>query len=194
MKKSTRILSLAMATLMTATAFSGCSSSAPQSSAPAFRFRSIRFNRKDTITALLPPVSPNYQKNFDQMAKDFTAKYPNLTLKIEPTSWEDITQKLDTQVQAGSPPDISFIGSDGISKYVDSGLIQDISKVATSDMIADFEEGPLNYMKNGSGLYGFLHIWKSTASVATSKCWKQPALTGRPFKQKAGPLMSLEKL
>ena len=155
MKKSTRILSLAMATLMTATAFSGCSSSAPQSSAPASGSEASASTAKDTITALLPPVSPNYQKNFDQMAKDFTAKYPNLTLKIEPTSWEDITQKLDTQVQAGSPPDISFIGSDGISKYVDSGLIQDISKVATSDMIADFEEGPLNYMKNGSGLYGF---------------------------------------
>lgn len=155
MKRNTRILSFVMAMLMAATAFSGCSSSATQSSTPAGSSGASASTAKDTITALLPPVSPTYQKNFDQMAKDFNAKYPNLTLKIEPTSWEDLTQKLDTQVQAGSPPDISFIGSDGISKYVDSGLIQDISKVATKEMTDDFDQGPLNYMKSGSGLYGF---------------------------------------
>ncbi len=158
MKKNTRILSLVMAVLMAATAFSGCSSTAAQSAAPssaAAGTSSAPSTAKDTITALLPPVSPTYQKNFDQMEKDFNALYPNLTLKIEPASWEDLTQKLDTQVQAGSPPDISFIGSDGISKYVETGLIMDISKVATPEMINDFEKGPLDYMKNGDGLYGF---------------------------------------
>jgi len=154
MKRNTRILSFVMATLMAATAFSGCSSSPAQSSTPAGGSGASASTAKDTITALLPPVSPTYQKNFEKMAKDFTEKYPNLTLKIEPTSWEDITQKLDTQVQAGSPPDISFIGSDGISKYVDTGLIQDISKVATKEMTDDFDQGPLNYMKSGNGLYG----------------------------------------
>jgi ABC-type sugar transport system, periplasmic component len=158
MKKKTRILSLVLAGLMAATAFSGCGSTAAQSAAPSAEpagTSSASSTAKDTITALLPPVSPTYQKNFDQMTKDFNTLYPNLTLKIEPASWEDITQKLDTQVQAGSPPDISFIGSDGISKYVDSGLIMDISKVATQQMIDDFDEGPLNFMKNGDGLYGF---------------------------------------
>ena len=111
--------------------------------------------KADTITALLPPVSGNYQKNFTQMESDFHAKYPNLTLKIEPASWEDMTQKLDVQVNAGTPPDIAFMGSDGISKYVDMGMAVDISKYATSDMINDFDKGPLDYMKNGKGIYGF---------------------------------------
>ncbi|OCT11306.1 ABC transporter substrate-binding protein [Paenibacillus pectinilyticus] len=110
---------------------------------------------KDTITALLPPVSPNYQKNFEQMSKDFTALYPNLTLKIEQASWEDVKQKLDTQVNAGSPPDIAFGGSDGIPKYIEQGLLMDISDTATPDMINDYDKAPLEYMKNGKGLYGF---------------------------------------
>jgi multiple sugar transport system substrate-binding protein len=109
----------------------------------------------DTITALLPPVSPNYQKNFEQMAKDFNALYPNLTLKIEPASWEDIKQKLDTQVNAGSPPDIAFAGSDSIPKYLQQGLLMDITDVATKDMISDYDKAPLDYMRNGKGLYGF---------------------------------------
>jgi len=110
---------------------------------------------KDTITALLPPVSPKYQENFKQMEADFNKLYPNLTLKIEPASWEDMTQKLDTQVNAGSPPDIAFIGSDGISKYAQQGMLMDITDTATKEMVEDFDEAPLAYMKKGEGLYGF---------------------------------------
>ncbi|MDU2243389.1 MAG: extracellular solute-binding protein, partial [Paenibacillus sp.] len=110
---------------------------------------------KDTITALLPPVSGNFQSQFEQMEKDFNALYPNLTLKIEPASWEDMTQKLDTQVNAGSPPDIAFIGSDGISKYVQQGMLMDITDTVTPEMIADYDPAPLEYMKKADGLYGF---------------------------------------
>jgi len=110
---------------------------------------------KDTITALLPPVSPAYQENFKQMEEEFNKLYPNLTLKIEPASWEDMTQKLDTQVNAGSPPDLAFIGSDGISKYAQMDMLMDIKDLVTPEMVSDFDEAPLEYMKNGEGLYGF---------------------------------------
>lgn len=110
---------------------------------------------KDTITALLPPVSPNYQNNFAQMEKDFNALYPNLTLKIEPASWEDMTQKLDTQVNAGSPPDIAFIPSGNIAKYVEQGMLMDITDTATKEMVEDYDAAPLEYMKQDGKLYGF---------------------------------------
>ncbi|NMO97060.1 ABC transporter substrate-binding protein [Paenibacillus lemnae] len=110
---------------------------------------------KDTITALLPPVSAGFQDNFAQMEKDFNALYPNLTLKIEPASWEDMTQKLDTQVNAGSPPDIAFIPSGSIAKYVEQGMVMSIDDIATQEMKDDFDEAPLEYMKQGESLYGF---------------------------------------
>lgn len=110
---------------------------------------------KDTITALLPPVSANFQDSFSQLEKDFNALYPNLTLKIEPASWEDMTQKLDTQVNAGSPPDIAFIGSGGLSKYVEQGMLMDITDTATKEMVEDFDAAPIEYMKLGDSLYGF---------------------------------------
>lgn len=112
-------------------------------------------NEKDTITALLPPVSPKFQENFEQMEKDFNKLYPNLTLKIEPASWEDMSSKLDTQVNAGSPPDIAFIGSGSIAKYVAQGMLMDIKDVVTQEMVDDFDPIPLDYMRNGDGLYGF---------------------------------------
>jgi multiple sugar transport system substrate-binding protein len=160
MKKQLRIGSAVLALTLSVSALAACGSkndntgsASPSGSAPSGS--AAASEAKDTITALLPPVSPTYQDNFAQMEKDFNALYPNLTLKIEPASWEDMTQKLDTQVNAGSPPDIAFIGSDGISKYAQQGMLMDITDAATPDMISDFDTAPLEYMKNGNGLYGF---------------------------------------
>lgn len=163
MRNKGKSISLLLAATLTLTPLAACSKSSsegtsspsPSASGAAGTQAPAASGEKDTITALLPPVSPTYQDKFDQMAKDFNALYPNLTLKIEPASWEDMTQKLDTQVNAGSPPDIAFIGSDGISKYVQQGMVMDITDTATPDMVNDFDKGPLEYMKNGTGLYGF---------------------------------------
>jgi multiple sugar transport system substrate-binding protein len=158
MIKKTRVLSSIFALTIALSTLSACGNSSTKdssSNSPASSSGSSNENAKDTITALLPPVSPTFQTNFAQMEKDFNQLYPNITLKIEPASWEDMTQKLDTQVNAGSPPDIAFIGSDGISKYVQQGMLMDITDSATTEMIADYDKAPFEYMKNGTGLYGF---------------------------------------
>ncbi len=110
--------------------------------------------KKDTITALLPPVSGNFQARFEQMEADFNALYPHLTLSIEPASWEDMTQKLDTQVNAGSPPDIAFIGAASISKYANLDMLLDINNALTDEMKADFDQVPYAYMSLGDAQYG----------------------------------------
>ncbi|MBH5319766.1 extracellular solute-binding protein [Paenibacillus sp. GSMTC-2017] len=157
MKRKTRFAATVLALMLSVGALSACGSGnnkpAPSGS-PSSTSGAEASGAKDTITALLPPVSPNYQKNFKQMEADFTKLYPNLTLKIEPASWEDMTQKLDTQVNAGSPPDLAFINSEGISKYAQMDMVMDISDAVTPEMVADFDEAPLAYMKKDGGLFG----------------------------------------
>ncbi|RJE86079.1 extracellular solute-binding protein [Paenibacillus sp. 1011MAR3C5] len=160
MKRKTKFAASVLALMLSVGALSACGSSnnnnaGPSNSpSPTASTGTEGEAAKDTITALLPPVSPKYQENFKQMEADFNKLYPNLTLKIEPASWEDMTQKLDTQVNAGSPPDLAFMGSDGISKYAQMGMLMDIKDLVTPEMVADFDEAPLEYMKNGEGLYG----------------------------------------
>lgn len=99
MKSKKSLFTTVLAVTMAMTALTACGSGAdnknPVQPAPGGSTSPAATPANDTITALLPPVSPNYQKSFDQIAKDFNALYPNLTLKIEPASWEDIKQKLD---------------------------------------------------------------------------------------------------
>ncbi|WP_339264703.1 extracellular solute-binding protein [Paenibacillus sp. FSL K6-1330] len=155
MKKKLRVLAPVLALSLALSACGG--GSEPKAADPntGSNGGGSKAEAKDTITALLPPISPNFQDNFAQMEKDFNALYPNLTLKIEPASWEDMTQKLDTQVNAGSPPDIAFIGSGGLSKYVEQEMLMNIKDTATPEMLEDFDAAPLEYMKLGDALYGF---------------------------------------
>lgn len=180
MKKYARILAFVMVLAMTAGSFSACGSDNSSSKASSASSGSSSASsesasvEKDTITALLPPVSANYQSKFEQYQTEFNALYPNLTLSIEPAGWEDMTQKLDTQVNAGNPPDIAFIGSSGISKYVELGMLMDIGQTATDEMILDFDQIPLDYMRNGSGLYGF-PAYMSIQSIGGNKAFLEEA-------------------
>lgn len=109
---------------------------------------------KDVVTALLPPVSATYQDKITEYIKAFNEENPDVEIEVTTASWEDTSQKLDVQVNAGSPPDIAFIGSDGVTKYLDMGMAVDISQYLTEDKMKDFDENVLGYFKNGEGLYG----------------------------------------
>jgi multiple sugar transport system substrate-binding protein len=190
LSKKMRVFTTMLALTVSLTALSACSSDngndkgSDPTASPTAGSEGKTSGAADTITALLPPVSANYQSKFAQMSADFNKQYPNLTLKIEPASWEDITQKLDTQVNAGSPPDIAFIGSEGISKYVQQGMIMDITSAVTPDMVSDFEELPLGYMKNGKGMYGFPAYMSIHALGGNKKFLEEAGIDWKSVQQK----------
>lgn len=110
--------------------------------------------KPDTISLLLPPISTTYQDQFAKWTSDFTALYPNLTLSFQTASWEDYKDKMDVQVNAGSPPDIAFVENDNVAKYIDTGLLLDIKDIVPAEQIADFDENALAFYRNGDGIYG----------------------------------------
>lgn len=173
MRRIPRILSMLLAAIMVFMVFTGCSkekdsstasdtsttSAAPSTSdteSTKSDAATTESDAPDTITALVPPITPNFQNEIPNFVASFQKKYPNLTLTVEPASWEDMSQKLDIQVNAGSPPDIAFLGqaNGAISKYLSTEMLLDISKAVTQEILDDYDPKTLEYMKNGDGLYG----------------------------------------
>lgn len=182
MVKKTRALTLAMAGVMSLSVLSACgnnnNNNAPAASASSSASPSSSASSapaaKDTITALLPPASANFQARFPEMEKEFNALYPNLTLKIEPASWEDMTQKLDTQVNAGSPPDIAWVGSTGISKYAALDVLIDLNTVLSDEVKADYDEVAMKYFQLGDAQYG-LPAYLAVHSIGGNKQFLEEA-------------------
>lgn len=111
--------------------------------------------QKDKITAILPPVTAAYQDKLADYISAYQESHPDIEIEAVPASWEDFSQKLDVQVNAGSPPDIAFVGYADLPKYIDSGLVVNLSDYADKEQIEDFDKEAINYMTSEGNVYGF---------------------------------------
>ena len=149
--KAKKMMALLLTAAMGVSALTGCGGGNGKESEEG---KGADKKGKDVVTALLPPVSATYQDKITEYVKAFNKEHPDVEIEVTTASWEDTTQKLDVQVNAGSPPDIAFIGSDGVTKYLDMGMAVDISQYLSEDQMKDFDENVLGYFENGDGLYG----------------------------------------
>ena len=149
-----KLVSMVLALALSAGMLTACGGGTSTSTAGSGAASASQTDAPDTITMLLPPVSTTYQDQLSVWAEEFNEMYPNLTLEFETASWEDYKEKLDVQVNAGTPPDIAFVEYDRVGTLADSGLLVDISELISDEQLADFDESALEFYRLGDGLYG----------------------------------------
>jgi raffinose/stachyose/melibiose transport system substrate-binding protein len=68
---------------------------------------------------------------YQQVADDYTAEHPNVTIEIEAMAHEDMTTQLEAAFQSGNMPDIYMERGGGeLRAHVEAGLTKDISDMA----------------------------------------------------------------
>lgn len=102
-----KLVALTMATAMTLSlaACGGASSSSAAASTAttdtaSSAAESTASEAEDTITVMVPPVTGDYLDKMTEWADEFHEMYPNLTMEVIGTSWDDHTTKLSTMAQA----------------------------------------------------------------------------------------------
>ena len=148
-----KLVALTMATAMTLSlaACGGASSSSAAASTAttdtaSSAAESTASEAEDTITVMVPPVTGDYLDKMTEWADEFHEQYPNLTMEVIGTSWDDHTTKLSTMAQAGEAPDISEISYAGLATYVENGTALNLSEYMDKDQLADFDQNALDYM------------------------------------------------
>lgn len=171
-----KLLSVLVAAALTVTMLAACGGSGSSSAggSAAASASGTAAEAPDTITMLLPPVSTTYQDQLSVWAEEFNAMYPNLTLEFENASWEDYKDKLDVQINAGTPPDIAFVEYDRVGTLADSGLMVDISTLISDEELADFDESALEFYRLDEGLYG-LPVYISVQCLGGNKAMMEEA-------------------
>lgn len=169
-----KLVSMVLALALSVSALTACGGGASSSTAGSGTASGTATDAPDTITMLLPPVSTTYQDQLSVWAKEFNEMYPNLTLEFETASWEDYKEKLDVQVNAGTPPDIAWVEYDRVGTLADSGLLVDISELVSEEQLADFDESALEFYRLGEGLYG-LPVYISVQCLGGNKAMLEEA-------------------
>lgn len=169
-----KLVSMVLALALSVSALTACGGGASSSTAGSGTASGTATDAPDTITMLLPPVSTTYQDQLSVWAKEFNEMYPNLTLEFETASWEDYKEKLDVQVNAGTPPDIAWVEYDRVGTLADSGLLVDISELISEEQLADFDESALEFYRLGEGLYG-LPVYISVQCLGGNKAMLEEA-------------------
>ena len=175
-----KILAIVLSAILVLGMFSACGSSAPaetqapaQTPAPAETKADAPAEtaapaEPDTIVIMAPPVTGSYLENLKKWAADFNAMYPNLTVEIIETSWDEHNGKLSTMAQAGEAPDIAEISSGALGTYVEMGVAIDIAKYMEEGRLNDYDANALAYMSLEGTAYG-LPLYLTIQSIGANK-------------------------
>jgi multiple sugar transport system substrate-binding protein len=77
---------------------------------------------------------------FEGMAKDFEAAHPDIDIQIEVVNWDNLEQKLITDIAGGTPPDVSIIGTRWLAGYVEEGIAEPLDDYMSEEFRARFIE------------------------------------------------------
>jgi multiple sugar transport system substrate-binding protein len=75
---------------------------------------------------------------FEAMAEEFEKANPDVDIQIEVVNWDNLEQKLTTDVAGGTAPDISIIGTRWLAGYVQEGIAEPLDDYMSEEFEAKF--------------------------------------------------------
>jgi multiple sugar transport system substrate-binding protein len=114
---------------------------------------------------------------WDRVVKDFNRTYPQITVKVDVVNWNDVDNKITSEVQANNPPDIAQASADwtGLQSIVYPAS-QVLSQATRTNVVKSF----YNQGKIGSTVYGIPWIASSRALVYNKKLFAKAGISRPP--------------
>jgi multiple sugar transport system substrate-binding protein len=98
-----------------------------------------------TLDLLVPTYSDQTKGLWQDIIKDFETENPEIDVKLDVQSWDNINDVVRTKVQSNDAPDILNI--DAFAGFAADDLLYPASDVLSEDTIADFQE---SFVENAS--------------------------------------------
>jgi len=114
---------------------------------------------------------------WDRVVKDFNKKYPQITVKMDVVNWNDVDNKITSEVQANNPPDLAQASADwtGLQSIVYPAS-QVLSPATHNNLVKSFyDQG-----KIGARVYGIPWIASSRALVYNKSLFSKAGISGPP--------------
>ncbi|HEX2525115.1 MAG TPA: extracellular solute-binding protein [Geminicoccus sp.] len=113
---------------------SGVAATALLALSPAFA------QSKTEIRVIVAHYSDHTMGIFQGMESDFEAAHPDVDIKLEDVSWDNLQQRLTTDIAGGTAPDIAIIGTRWLLDYAANDIAEPIDEYMTPEFKAKFIE------------------------------------------------------
>jgi multiple sugar transport system substrate-binding protein len=93
---------------------------------------------KTEIRVVVAHYSDQTMGIFQTMEADFEAANPDVDIKLEDVSWDNLQQRLTTDIAGGTAPDIAIIGTRWLLDYAANDIAEPIDEYMTPEFKAKF--------------------------------------------------------
>ena len=107
-----------------------------------------------TVRVTIAEYSKGTGPYFEAAAKAFEAANPGTKIQIEVVPWDNLQQKLTTDISAGANADLSIIGTRWLLDYVSQGVVAPLDIYVTPDFKARFIDTFLSPSVMNGKVYG----------------------------------------
>jgi len=121
-----------------------------------------------TVRVTIAEYSKGTGPYFDAAARAFEAANPGTKIQIEVVPWDNLQQKLTTDISAGANADLSIIGTRWLLDYVSQGVVAPLDSYVTPPFKARFIDTFLTPSVLNGKIYG-LPIAASARAMYYSK-------------------------
>ncbi len=90
------------------------------------------------ITFVVAAYSQHTGPFFVAAAKDYEALHPDVHINVEVISWENLFQRLTTDIAGGTPPDMSIIGTRWLYDFATQGIAEPLNSYMTPEFQSTF--------------------------------------------------------
>ena len=109
---------------------------------------------KTQLRVVVAYYSAATQGIFEGMAKDFSAAHPDVDVKIEVVQWDNLEQRLTTDIAGGTAPDLAMIGTRWLVDFIKNDVAEPLDSYLTPEFKARFLENFLGPSTISGKLYG----------------------------------------
>ena len=107
-----------------------------------------------TVRVTIAEYSKGTGPYFNEAARAFEAANPGTKIQIEVVPWDNLQQKLTTDISAGANADLSIIGTRWLLDYVSQGIVDPLDSYVTPDIKGRFIDTFLQPSVLNGKLYG----------------------------------------
>ena len=107
-----------------------------------------------TVRVTIAEYSKGTGPYFNDAARAFEAANPGTKIQVEVVPWDNLQQKLTTDISAGANADLSIIGTRWLLDYVSQGIVAPLDSYVTPDIKGRFIDTFLQPSVLNGKLYG----------------------------------------